>query len=89
MYTPAILLLDNQFHGLFSVIGFETHEIDAVLQMADVDCLKVFTDVQHTLAHDVEHFYFGEASTFDVKHVLGRVRIDLSFLAVFWDGIRN
>ena len=84
---PAILLFNDQFHDLFSIIGFETHEIHAVLQAANVDILKVFTDAQHTLAHDIEHLNLSESSTFDVEQIIGRVRIDSNFLDIFLNGI--
>ena len=73
---PAILSLDDQFHGLLSLFGLQADEIQSVRQVANLDGPEAFIDAQHLLTDNVEHLDVKDVLAFNAEFVLSGIRIN-------------
>ena len=80
---PATLSFNDQFQGLFSLLGLQADEIHSVRQVAELDGLEAFINAQHLLSNDVEHLDLKDALAFNAKHIFGRIRINACCQPVF------
>ena len=71
------LSFDDQFDGLFSLLGLQTDEIHPVGKVVELDGLEALVDAEHLLSDDVEEFNLKNVLAFDAEHIFGGIRIDV------------